>query len=260
VTNTNSTNSGGYVVRIPQPGFMHEAMAALGKSRFDDMSDNDELAKKALEDGRLQAEWTYVSFDESSLPTPTKVPGVVAYGQSARDKDRTLTYKDKYDHPTWRTVRKGRRPTIFASREAAAEIVAEHLETAKEFGIVPGNLRYAAIVPAAEWESAAQNDPSDRVARRKASIELARAKRRAEDAAADAAAIEAGLRASKPAPSSSDWHKHPEPQIQQRIRSDGSTVFRARVAGRVSPTFETVAEAVLSRDRLNAQLAAGTSA
>jgi hypothetical protein len=227
---------------------MREAMAALGKSRFDDMSDNDALAQKALEDGRLKAEWSYVAFDEDSLPTPRKVPALVLYGENLRDKARVLTYKDKYDHPTWRAVRKGRRPTVFASRELAIETVEEHLATAEHFGIVTGNLKHFQVVPLSDWEAAVQNDPGDKIARRQTSIALALSKREEEAAAEKTAAIEAELSASKPV-STGDWHAAAERQIQQRVRSDGTTVYRARVAGEHSPSFESLEDAIAWRDQ-----------
>lgn len=159
-----------------------------------------------------------------------------------------LTHRDRFDTPTWKPCRKGRRPTVFPTREAAEEAVAEHLATAEHFGIVTGNLSFAQVVDVEEFEASLRKDPTDRVAQRVQQVELAVAKRKAEESAAEAAALEAELSASKPV-SRGDWHAPDEQQVQQRVRADGSKVFRARVAGRISPSFDTIEQAVAWRDQ-----------
>jgi hypothetical protein len=49
----------------------------------------------------------------------------------------------------------------------------------------------------------------------------------------------------EPPPTSraSDWAGTNTPGVQQRTRADGSTVYRARSQGKVSPTFTTLEEA-----------------
>ena len=98
----------------------------------------------------------------------------------------------------------------------------------------------AQIVPLEEFEASVRRDPSDRISRRITEVELAVARRKAEAAAADAAALETGLVASKPQPSSSDWSGTHEPGVQSRRKADGTTVFRGRSAGKVSPSFDTI--------------------
>jgi hypothetical protein len=119
------------------------------------------------------------------------------------------------------------------------------------------------VAPAREWEATAGQPTADREREQvQAEVRLETLEVKAREAAEALERARAEQERTTPdAPGRSDWHKHPtEPQVQQRIRSDDSKVFRARVAGRVSPTFETVAEAVQSRDRLNDQLAVGADA
>jgi hypothetical protein len=63
-----------------------------------------------------------------------------------------------------------------------------------------------------------------------------------EGAAAERAA-EDKLTASKPAPSSSDWHGYGAPNVQRRVTADGSELYRGRVSGKASPTYQTEADA-----------------
>ena len=248
----NNQNSGGYVVRMPRPRQLNRAAAVFGAARFSELEDADSLVARAIEDGRLQLEWDYVVFDDDPMPQARQIPGLVVYGQSSREKDRTLSTKDVYDHATWRGVRTGRRPTFFESREAAEETVQERIALAEALGVVIGQLKFAQVVEAAEWEASTRIDPKDTIAQHKARAEYAVAKRGREQAAAAERAAEDKIRAATQVPpaAASDWHKHPaEAQIQTRTRSDDSVAFRARVAGKVSPTFDSVEQAITWRDQ-----------
>jgi len=235
-----SDSNGGVVVRMPQNAQLSKQMRHLGAAVYSENADADQLVKEALDAGKLQVEWSYVQFDDDPIPVPTRVPQLVSYGQFQGDPDRVLSHRDRFDAPTWKPCRTGRRPTVFPDRATAEETVAEHLATAEHFNIVPGNLRMAQIVPVEEYEASVRRDPSDRIARRVTEVELEVARRKADAAAADAAAIEAGLIASKPAPSSSDWTGTHEPRVQSRQRADGSVVYRRRSGGKVSPSFDNI--------------------
>jgi hypothetical protein len=235
-------NGGGYVVKMPQPAQMNKAARWLGKASFGEASDMDVIVKDALDAGKIEVLWSYVQFDADALPVATRVAQVTSYGQHQGDPDR-VTYGERFDTPTWRACRPGRRPTVFPTAEAAEATVEEHLAAAEHFNIPLGNLKMSQVVPVEEFEASLLEDPSDRIAQRVTQVELAVAKRKAENAAAEAAAIEAALKESKPAPSTGDWHGAGVPNVQKRVTADGATWYRGRVRGESSPTYATAAEA-----------------
>lgn len=151
----------GYVVRMPQPAQLSKAMRRLGNAAFDEHADLDELVKAAIDAGKINVAWSYVEFDADPLPVPTRVPSLVAYGLSYTDPDRVLTHRDRYDNPTWRACRTGRRPTVFPDRATAEATVAEHLATAEHFSIVTGNLSFAQVVDVEVFEASLSKDPTD---------------------------------------------------------------------------------------------------
>lgn len=185
--------NGGFVVRIPQRRQMTKNVAMFGQARFESPEEADELLAQPLADGKIQVEWSYLRFAEHSMPVPTTVPGVVRYGQHQRDPDAIVSWKTKHPGQTWIPVRKGRRPTVFATRQEAQDTAQEHLDVASHFaqhkaGTPPGNLRHFQVVGVDEYKRSLRSDVAHAVTEAERRAELLVAQREAETAAAKVAA------------------------------------------------------------------------
>ena len=239
------------------------------------LAEIERAAVKAIRDD-IDRVWDWVQFGPTPLPAttmnqrratnPGRGPGEAAELENVQ--------KTVYLEASWRACKPERvkggqtlpadEPTFFRTERQALETLDRYRRIGSDVGVPMANhLAYGVVAPAREWEATAGQPAADREREQvQAEVRLETLEVKAREAAEALERARAEQERTTPdAPGRSDWHKHPtEPQVQQRIRSDDSKVFRARVAGRVSPTFETVAEAVQSRDRLNDQLAVGADA
>jgi hypothetical protein len=162
----------------------------------------------------------------------------------------------------------GQEPTIFANEEEAqktVENIVNRVRAIQRVGQQTGQWRdigaASLLIPQRYGgseevggfevvESSYWTDERDEEQKLHAAAELeevAEAERRAQEAA------EAAEQARSNANVSPDWRGMSVPYIQERTVKDGSKRYRARKAGRTSPTFENVADALEWRDAETAQ-------
>jgi hypothetical protein len=239
------------------------------------LAEIERAAVKAIRDDPDRT-WDWIQFGPTPLPaTTTTQRRATNPGRGPGDAAELENVKKiVFLSASWRACKPERvkggqtrpadEPTLFRTEREALETLDRYRRIGSEAGVpMSAHLQYAVVAPAREWEATAGQPTADREREQiQAEVRLETLEVQAREAAE---ALERARteqeRATPDAAGRSDWHKHPtEPQVQQRIRSDHSKVFRCRVGGRTSPTFDSVAEAVLSRDRLNEQLAAGAEA
>jgi hypothetical protein len=236
---SDQNGSGGYVVKVANHGGIRPERVAVG----------------SVFTGRTQAvveKWTFARFNpDGSVKrcgkgAPTRFDSQEQAEDALREAIELRTAYEITGIGPGHAERTFTRPSKWSSDGRGNRTPTAWKEVTLPWsGLPAGTLRLAEVAP---WSEVERMPDAPRMAERvKHETTIARQRVKLDQLQAEIAAAEAALAAKQDTPATdrqpTDWTGTDEKGIQTRTRSDGSTVFRARGGGRVSPTVEDIDQA-----------------